>query len=266
MNNSKNLEVGRQSTQETSIVEWNSFFNPKFAFLVFQWASAWVSVVVAFQGIDRDLNTWNRYQDFYGFLVNSSVMNYLFSVLSYALVNLKGEEKSKPKSNNNEVSCDECVGTVIGWILLFPVAVLLPCFFTHIFPGYALYVWVYGLYFAAWGLLYFLVSIGFECAGYDSRYLEGFLQGEHGELGKQIGLVAWKVFARLFFLLFMQSGFNYSYLYYDALHGVAAGKIMTHKTYVNVVVEEFVLRSQTLCSFEHFADSVENIVVFFSWV
>ena len=79
------------------------------------------------------------------------------------------------------------------------------------------------------------------------------------DIEKRIIVFLDEYFGRLLMILIYQTLYNYMYLIYFS------DTSLKH-SYINSIIYEYQLRSQTLCNFQHFADSPQNFITFFSWL
>ena len=211
-------------------------------FLLFQALSSLFSIISAFENIDSTQSTWTKYQNFYGLLVNSSVLTFIYSM--FALCEF-AQFDSHPLARNIVYGC--------WWSLLL---FMIPCIVTHIIPGLILYCWVVVLY----------IVICFVLRAILSRIID--ILTDKKWLSIQDNEVILRVFGvnfvlRLFFMLIFQTVYAYAYFAYQVHSSKGA---MDASAYLSVISDEYSLRTQTLCTYQHAMESVESFVVFFNWI
>ena len=133
------------------------------AFLVVQGISALYSFISAFLLRDTFKTGWHQYQNFYGFLLNSSYLTFFISLLLFNDLAFGGPGQKKADivvQSDAHIQTDEFRQGHIGALCLVGV-VLVPPLITHFIPGVVLYCWI--LLIAFLGLIAFfviLVAIG----------------------------------------------------------------------------------------------------------
>lgn len=208
-------------------------------FLVFQGINAVVALVYAFKLRDTNRTGWHQYQNFYGFLLNSSFLTFFISLI---LRIMRDEDKE--------------AGGILAFQGLSTIVIVLtlaPPFITHFVPGFIVYIWV--------------VCIALGCCGVFYTVLQA--------VGTVLGLASnpkYEVFAtqtvmRAGMIFFFQTFYTYMVFYYAyAASDTHDNQAITGEHYLGVVSHEYNLRSQTWCNFENALSDAKNGLVFFSWL
>jgi hypothetical protein len=120
----------------------------------------------------------------------------------------------------------------------------MPPLLTHAIPGFWLYIWLLLPMICIPLAIYSLLVEQLRVVKKESQFKS---------------LIFLDIFLRLYLLLWLQTFFNYMTLLYryQALNG---------DNYLQVIVDEYHLRTQTYCAFDTFASDAKSVLVFFSWI
>ncbi len=209
------------------------------AFLTFQVLSAVVTFALALSNVPKTPGTmWQQYSVLYGVVLNSGYLNTLISIgVKYAQAT--DTNSIMPKAQKSRFS----------WYVVNLYGIIIPSVFTHILPGLIAYFWVLMI-------LSFPLSMGFV-------FLKVFSESSYcaGVKGTHFMDFAYEFMARLLFLFACQTLFNYMYILYSF-----DSSTLTPQQYIDVIVIEYKLRSQSVCLFYHFTDNISSGLAFFSWL
>lgn len=234
----------RDTTEKEELVrkeEENKNFN-ELMFFLFQAAVSFASLVMAITTIDKTKSPWTQYENFYGLILNSSVLTF---AISSSILFVRGISKNTEKISESGLAMWLAL---IGAFLVF--LLVLPAIITHIIPALVIYIWVF-LCVAA------VILIPYGCG----NLCLNALSGDHPAFYRFFGVTTEVVF-RLICVAFFQTLFNYMYFFY----GISLQSPISANEYMGVIRHEYNLRSQTYCSFQRVDASMKDGLVFFSWV
>jgi hypothetical protein len=198
-----------------------------YLFLDLQLLGTLAAVVIGFAASAPSADSWGRYQNFYGLVVNSGVATTAFSVL-----------KMFSEGRGKQIASLPLVDRVF---LALPFAVLLPPLLTHILPAVALYYWLVVCVLASLRLAMAVRSGELPLSFLDRlapvRALSPKLRAYFVAFGTEL-------VGRFVFIFVVQTTFNYAALFYADPTG-----------YAQVISTDLRLRSQTQCFFQHSTES-----------
>ena len=206
-------------------------------FLYFQVFSSFISCVLAFFQIDKNQSRWIQYTNLYGLLLNSSLVTTSVSLL------LKYYEISlEDKRGNSEERRKAWKWYLLSLLPLVPIVI------THIIPGVIVYIWVALIVAAALGIVWG-IWICCSCCKSEIEFINNSFSG-----------FMFEIIARLFFVFFFQTLFNYMAIFYSFQVPISSSQ------YIGVIVEEYNLRLETYCYFHRGISDVKSAIVVFSWL
>lgn len=249
----QNLELeSGLSDKSTSLTQKSSISDSKIAFLYFQFCTAVLSIAVACKNVDHSKSTWQQYNDFYGLLLNSSALTYIISLIP-VLATAHSEERM--------FSFLGGTGSLMCLLCLYPPLI------THILPGMFAYIWVEaGFIFSLFGVFFVLDMLLQYFSNDTIQILAAVDENENAsEFSMKLSKLLLEMGYRLVAIMICQTFYNYMYLLYNATNGSTSGVISGHD-YIQVIIEEYNLRSQTKCLFYNMLDTTENAIVFFNWL
>jgi len=188
-------------------------------FLRLQILYAGITAVLILIYFEKGATPWESYSNLQGLLANSSITTTLISC--FMAVGNTDEETSEEREESGAVGAALCM-------LIFA-----PLFFTHILPGVVLFGWV--------GLVLLLLIF---CVGNLYRMCVEYLLGvgESTPYQKFAVKLMMEFFFRIFFTFIIQTLTNYMSILYTYQPGhISPGM------YIDVIVREWDLRSQTEC-------------------
>jgi hypothetical protein len=207
---------------------------------------------VAAVRVDRSLPAWEQYTDFCATIVNSGIPMTLFSLGKMAFLDRRRfQMKGLP-------------ARIWGYVCL-PLFLLVLPLLTHILPGMVLYCWIALPVIAT--ALWLPAAFGFNI--YQGKFsLEGsvrkvlafvFPRAREVFLRYHIELLV-EVSLRFLFIFLFHVLFNWASLVY------AQGLPLTPQGYIGVLAQDWHLRSQSQCFFNHAPESSRGLVALFSWL
>ena len=277
------LKKGRTFEDTEPVREVSSIAKIRRIFLAMQGVAALYSFVYAFILIEKTETAWTKYQNLYGFLLNSAFLTFCISLC------LHKAEGVNERSRENEETLD---GNVLRFVF-FGIGVMPPLWppiFTHVIPAFVIYFWIIMMVIVPCYLL-------FLCARrHIRRRISALMDDDYGE---KVVFMLLKVNIRVVMILFFQTFYTYMVLFYEYDANKITGSdyigrclarrlnkqtikkyyILTEQVnrlltlfihvllyFIGVVQYEYHLRSQSLCNFNHALDSTQNKLVFFSWL
>jgi hypothetical protein len=243
-----------------SVIEENELFIG-YIFVTLQFFSQLFVISVAFQNVNLKRNPWSEYENFYGFLLNSNVLQAMVPLITQMVRASWSEgrlQKKKGKLTNGRLRHPHVLAAVIGSYLI----IFVPALCTHILPMVFLYFWeaLLPLSVLFLGLKVVIPKYLHYVHGDDINF-ENINDLTKRFQAKNRFFFLYSFFLRFFVVLVFQTGFNYGHL----LHGQFDSKVTPHN-YFAVIRREYHLRSQTICNIRVFQGSLENKLVFFSWI
>jgi hypothetical protein len=253
--------------------KWRGAIKINAIWAVLQGLVSLVIIVFTWLQLDRSVSSWQQYENFYGLILNSAVLNSLISMSSLtSFIQYAGRKGFKllpgTKSTRNPYFI------LLAALYLPIVLVVLPSLFTHMIPGMIVYVWVmmivllctvYGV-FAVVQRIEDLFGMEYSFGILDEHYDEDFLRAVIGDnmfspAGKLRYQFIWAGFRLCFHFSFL-SLFNYMHFFY--LLSSSGG--VPPNDYLGVITDDYALRTQTFCLYEHYKDDYRNMIIFFSWL
>jgi hypothetical protein len=226
-------------------------YTGKLCFVAFQFLFALISFFTAAAYLDYSQSMWNRYQNFFGYLLNTGFLTCFISCSIYR-IELNRKMSSEKSAEMNRLSR---LSSILTGIVS---CILIPPFLTHLIPGTLIYGWVIIAFIVAIFILFVVMICFLESFAGMLRLICRFETPPASDKMFQLGLeLAWRLLAMIFF----QTIFNYMYFFYQ----IHSDK-MTGSDYVGVLRDEYTLRTQTLCMFHHATDSFKQILIFFNWL
>jgi hypothetical protein len=193
-----------------------------YLFLDLQLLGTLAAIVIGFSASSSSADSWGRYQNFYGLVVNSGVATTAFSVL-----------KMFSEGRGKQIASLPLINRV--WLAL-PFAVLLPPLLTHLLPAAALYLWLVVCVLACLRLAVAVRNGELPLSFLDRlapiRALSPKLRAYFLAFGTEL-------VGRFVFVFIVQTMFNYAALFYTDPTG-----------YTQVISTDLRLRSQTECFFQ----------------
>jgi hypothetical protein len=227
--------------------------DPPTLFIYFQACSAFVSFILACftTFLHKNGTQWDQYQNFYGLLLNSNVLTFFVSGIIFSITD--GTEVDEKVSRESIIFARKKASGRTTWLVFSIILLFLPPFLTHILPAIVVYCWIW--------MAGVVIAMTVVCCF-------AFLPGGGRKAGeketavdKLVGMAVLVGF-RLLIILVFQTFFNYMYLLYQ----VEYKTVMSSDQYLGVITDEYALRTQTSCLFNHFEGSLKNGLVLFSWL
>lgn len=233
-------------------------YKSKLYFLRLSFIFAIMSIVAAFINISDKHSTWVQYQNFYGLILNSSVMTLIGAgeaISSEGELLLERQDLIKKQRLSIE-AVDYEVALLTGVPILF----VMPSLLTHIVPALFAYIYMIpvvllGFGLPLYGLLYasnaVLVYAGNTCLKDTSWAV--FLSKLHTQAMNNL-------VPKLVVVICAQIFYDYGTYLYDVNYPISGSE------YAHVIVQEYDLRSQTFCLVEQRVASIKHLLVMFSWL
>ena len=198
-------------------------------------------------------SSWIAYNNFYGFIMNSQVMNHIIDTLFGNIGDIARSQLNDEESDLHEDDNPRLLSSLLYYTQLLCLWIAIPGFLTHSLIGSLLYFWVFllvsaGLLLVLWLVLIHDVYGNVSTASPWQYNFKGFIL---------------RIATRTFFLFFLSTSFNYAYLFYTE----AVSQLPSGSAYLNVIATEYTFHSEILCYYEHNShmDDVRNFFVFFNW-
>lgn len=220
--------------------------DPKIIFLYFQAIAAAIAVVRAFMIVDYHASSWDQYQIFFGFLLNSPAFTYGCSVWILRMDAIKSKDPDF-LTENPQKTCEHhpnpfiaLSGRIIITLAAFPLC-------THGLVGCIMYCWL---------LLIFALT-----AGVIVMIVDALREYINITLSPKFIVAFEEAFNRLLLVFYFQTSYDFAYLLYRE-----PSAFMTGSEYLHIVTLEYSYRTQSNCNFQHAFNSFENALVFLSWM
>ena len=224
------------------------WYQAPYLFLYLQIIASWISFIVAAVRVDASLPGWAKYTDFCAMIVNSGIPMTLFSL--YKMLVLDG--RRSPFEYMSELPGFSLVAYIIFvplWLLAGPVA-------THILPAMVIYCWV--IFVICW-VSHSSASWRHELKGRNYEVLSRVFCGARANfLQYHVDLLT-EVSLRFLFIFFFHVLFNWASLVYNQRAPITA------QGYLDVFAQDWHLRSQSQCFFNHAHETEGGLVTLFSW-
>lgn len=258
VNNSRNRNVfgirrgnSLGHTMTTSSANVRIKYTGKLIFVAFQFFIGLVSLISAISYVDHGEKLWDRYQSFYGFLLNTGLLT---SFISTNIYRMELNRKLTLEKSSEMERLSRITSMIMGVVTI----ILLPPILTHLIPGAIIYGWVIVAFVIAIFMIFVTMVCLLESVAGCLRFVLQFQMPAASDKMFQLGLeLAWRLLAILFF----QTFFNYMYFFY----GIHSDR-MTGADYIGVIRDDYTLRTQTACAFHHAVDSFKHALVFFNWL
>ena len=226
----------------------------KFLFLLVQAAFGFTSFALALRhsiNNDHHKSTFIRYQNFYGLVMNSSMMTAFIACITYNMV---------IADNISNGDTDDAFGFLAHLpahanLAIFIFLLLLPAIITHTGPAVYAYLWMAIIVFIV------IVIIVYPITLIKKHYFDNHKWTVSEKTAHLLEETLSNVFYRVLLIIFFQTFYNYMALLYLYPEVPISGQ-----HYMDVIAHEYRLRSQTACLFEHYNQNVQNSLVFFNWL
>jgi hypothetical protein len=229
------------------------WYQTPYLFLYLQIIASWISFIVAAVRVDASLPGWAKYTDFCAMIVNSGIPMTLFSLFKMLVL----DGRRSPFEYMSELPGFQLVALPL-WLLACPVA-------THILPAMVIYCWVIFAMYIVVPLLIFLLVCLVSFIGVCLSVLldlcelrEVFCGARHTFQQYNIDLLK-EVSLRFLFIFFFHVLFNWASLVYNQPAPI------TKQGYLDVFAQDWHLRSQSQCFFNHALETEGGLVTLFSW-
>lgn len=233
-------------------------YKAKLYFLRLQFIFAIMSIVAAFINISEKHSPWVQYQNFYGLILNSSVMTLIGAGEA---ISHEGKEllESADLSTRQRERIKE-VDYEVNMLTRVPIIFVVPSVLSHILPAICAYVYMVPVVLLGFGLplygLLFLTNQALVYAGATCL----INTASSRLLGKLYTQAMSNLVPKLVVVICAQIFYDYATYLYDVNYPIGGFD------YVHVIVQEYDLRSQTFCLVEQKVASLMHILVMFSWL
>lgn len=224
-----------------------------FLFYYMQIISAIISIIVAFVHIDTSLSLWNQYENLYAVIVNSGVPTACYSHIKMMFLDKREPQMYGGKSRDNHFFPG--FPAAVQFLTTLPFLFMVPVVFSHVIPAFIMY-----------GYMTLLIGIPF-CCGMCGLLGCFRVRGENNPLAIYFMMLFAEIMGRFLFVLVFQVFFGYSAYAFSVSKTSKIGdtNIMSPTAYIDAIIFDYTLRSQTICFIKNTALSAQGWVLLFSW-
>lgn len=222
-------------------------FSTPWLFMYFQLVSCIVSTSLsAYAAFGLGHSTgWQAYTNFYAVVLNSNLSSTLTSMLFFYFFDGRLSQLTR-RVNPNGVAT-----RIIFFLISVPIFILIPCYLTHLIPGFFLYGWTFIIF----TMIVPITFVG-SALGLLKFFAFCFIRPKRTAIALTYDLAY-----RVLCLYMFQIMFNYASFFYDLPYPITASD------YTGVIVKDFQLRSQSKCFIDKmFQADMRVPLQFFSWV